>query len=54
MIAMLTVMSSMDLSHDSLGYGWDGSGWVYHGLVGMQQVRSLCAWFLVWVQVGCM
>jgi hypothetical protein len=29
------------------GYGWDGSGWDYLGLVGlvcgMQQVRSLCA-----------
>jgi hypothetical protein len=21
---------------------------------GMQQVRSLCAWLLVWLQVGCM
>jgi hypothetical protein len=35
----------------SWGYGWYGSGWVYLGLVGlvhgMQQVRSLCARFLV-------
>jgi hypothetical protein len=21
---------------------------------GMQQVQSLCAWFLVWLQVGCL
>jgi hypothetical protein len=21
---------------------------------GMQQVRSLCAWFLLWLQVGCL
>jgi hypothetical protein len=58
MIVKLTVMSGMDLSHDYLGYGWDGLGWVYLGLVGlvhgMQQVRSLCAWFLVWLQVGCL
>jgi hypothetical protein len=37
-----------------LGYGWDGSGWVYLGLdgfvCGMQQVQSLCAWFLFWLQ----
>jgi hypothetical protein len=25
MIAVLTVMSDMDLSHDLLGYGWFGS-----------------------------
>jgi hypothetical protein len=47
MIAVLTVMSDMDLSHDELGYGWIGSSWVYLGLVGsvcgMQPVRSLWA-----------
>jgi hypothetical protein len=40
------------------GYGWDGPGWVYTGPVGlvhgMQQLRSLCAWFSVWLQVGCL
>jgi hypothetical protein len=32
MIAMLMVMSSMDLLHDYLGYGWDASGWDGSGL----------------------
>jgi hypothetical protein len=58
MIVVLTFMSGMDIHTISWGYGWDGSGWVYPGPVGlvhgMQQVRSLCAWFLVWLQVGCL
>jgi hypothetical protein len=47
MIAVLTVMSAMDPSHDLLGLaGLDLSGLSLVGLVqGMQQVRSLFAWF---------
>jgi hypothetical protein len=42
MIAVLTVMSDMDLSHDWLGwFGLDLVGLDY----GMQQVQSLCACF---------
>jgi hypothetical protein len=47
MIAMLMVMSNMDLSHDQMGLvGLDLSGLTLVGLVrGMQQVQSLCAQF---------
>jgi hypothetical protein len=47
MISVLTVMRDMDLSHDLLGMvGLELSGLSLVGLVrGMQQVRSLCAWF---------
>jgi hypothetical protein len=45
MIVVLTVMSDMDLSHDSLELvGLDLPGLSLVGLVhGLQQVRSLCA-----------
>jgi hypothetical protein len=46
MIAMLMVMSGMDLSHDLLGYGWFGSGRVL-GLVDLATgVRPMSSvWF---------
>jgi hypothetical protein len=47
MIAMLTVMSGTDLSHDYLGLvGLDLPGLSLVGLAHvMQQVQTLCAWF---------
>jgi hypothetical protein len=41
MIAVLTVMSGMDLSHDYLRYGWDGSGRV-----------TGSSWFGLWYAAG--
>jgi hypothetical protein len=35
--------------------GLDLSGLSLAGLIcGMQHVQSLCAWFLIWLQVGCL
>jgi hypothetical protein len=47
MVAVLTVMSNMDLAHDLLGMvGLELPSLSLVSLVqGMQQVRSLCAWF---------
>jgi hypothetical protein len=55
MIAVLTVMSDMDLSHDYLGFGWFGS-------VGFSGSSSFGSWYAagvkpvctIWLQVGCL
>jgi hypothetical protein len=58
MIAVLTVMSDMDLSHDYLGFlvgisSWDL--WFGLDLVDLAMVCSRCeAWVHVWLQVGCL
>jgi len=54
MIAVLTVMSDMDLSHDQLGIsGWDL--WFGLCLVDLVMVCSRCeVWVHVWLQVGCL
>jgi hypothetical protein len=53
MLAVLIVMTDMDLPHDLLGYGWvRSSGLTRSRWVGLWYAigESLCAWFLVWLQ----
>jgi hypothetical protein len=55
MIAMLTVMSDMDLSHDLLGFGGFGfvrfSGSSWFGSWYATGAKPVCT---VWLEVGCL